>query len=195
MSILVDHEIRQAVSDGTLIIRPFSHKRVNPNSYDITLGDDFVWYRKPGLGEPMYIDPFDRKTVDLCTVEEKTKAIKIGQGEFVLAQTIETIGLPKNMAAVLMGKSSLARLGITIHQTGGFIDAGFTGTLTLEVGNINPRPVVLHTGMAIGQLVFHRLGHEPEVDYGAKTSSKYQGQEVPTLSKYYLNERISVDAL
>jgi dCTP deaminase len=189
MSILVDYEIRDYCKSSDLI-DPFFDRNLNPNSYDITLSDDFVWYRRPGLGEPLYIDPFDKKTVELCIVEEKARAIKIGLGEFVLGCTVEKIHLPPNMAAVLMGKSSLARLGITIHQTGGFIDCGFQGTLTLEIGNINPRPVVLHAGMAIGQLVFHKLEKTPEIPYDQKGSSKYQGQIIPTLSRYHMNERV-----
>ncbi|HPC12981.1 MAG TPA: dCTP deaminase [Bacteroidales bacterium] len=189
MSILVDHEIRDLCRDAELI-SPYYERNINPNSYDITLADDFVWYRKPGLGEPMFIDPFDRKTVELCVVEEKALAIKIGQNEFALGRTVETINLPSNIAAVLMGKSSLARLGITIHQTGGFIDSGFKGTLTLEIGNINPRHIVLHAGMTIGQLVFHKLPNAPDVTYGEKKTSKYQGQIAPTLSRYHMNECI-----
>jgi dCTP deaminase len=195
MTILVDFEIMTLVEEGDLGIEPFHSRNLNPNSYDITLGDEFIWYRKAGLGEPLYIDPFDRKTVDLCTVEEKCKAIKIGQGEFVLARTVEKITLPRRLAAVCMGKSSLSRLGINIHQTGGFIDAGFSGTLTLEIGNVNPRPVVLHAGMPVAQLVFHVLSVSPAIPYGEKSTSKYQGQVSPTLSRYYQNERLTIDGI
>lgn len=195
MNILVDYQIAALVENGNILIDPFNERNLNPNSYDITLGDEFVWYRKAGLGEPMYIDPYDKKTIELCTVEEKCKGIRIGQNEFVLATTIETIGLPRNCIAECHGKSSLARLGVTIHQTGGFIDAGFRGTLTLEIGNINPRPVVLHTGMPIGQLVFFVLDNAPAIDYGQKQTSKYQDQIGVTLSKYHLNRTVTKDGI
>jgi len=187
--ILVDHQIEDVVEKGILLITPFSKDNVNPNSYDITLDDKFIWYTNAGLGNSLYIDPYDEQTIEQCIKKEESKFIVIKQGEFILAQTKELFEFPPTIAAILMGKSSLARLGITIHQTGGFIDAGFRGTLTLEIGNINPRPVMLYSGMQIGQLVFHKLDDIPNRPYNEKSTSKYQDQYGPTLSRYYQNVR------
>lgn len=187
--ILVDHQIVDAVEKGILTISPFVEANLNPNSYDITLDNKFITYRPAGLGNSPFIDPYDGNTIKQCIKEEVTDCIAIKQGDFVLAQTVEYFDFSPMIAAELMGKSSLARLGLTIHQTGGFVDSGFRGTLTLEIGNINPRPILLHSKMPIGQLVFHKLEEMPRYPYGDKITSKYQGQGQPTLSKYYYNDK------
>ena len=61
------------------------------------------------------------------------------------------------MVARVEGRSSLGRLGIIIHSTAGFVDAGFTGTITLEITNINRMPVALHPGMRVCQLAFETM--------------------------------------
>ena len=76
-------------------------------------------------------------------------------GEFVLGSTIERIGLPDDIVARVDGKSSLGRLGILIHATAGFIDAGFNGQITLELSNVATLPIRLWPGMKIGQISVH----------------------------------------
>ena len=118
----------------------------------------------------------------------KAEYIDINPGMFVLAETYEAITLPDNVVATIEGKSSIARLGITLHQTGGWIDAGFSGTITLEICNANQRPVRLHAGMPIGQLVFYTT-EKAEKPYGAKGDAKYLNQKNATLSRYHENRR------
>lgn len=108
---------------------------------------------------------------------------------FLLAETHECITLPDNIVATIEGKSSIARLGIALHQTGGWIDAGFCGTITLEISNANRRPVRLYAGMPIGQLVFYTT-ERAEKPYGSKGGdAKYLNQRQATLSRYHKNIR------
>ena len=109
----------------------------------------------------------------------------IHPGQFILAHTLEYIKLPTYLAARLEGRSSLARLGIIIHSTGGFIDAGFEGQLTLEMTNINKVPVKLYPGMKIAQIAFEILDKEAERPYNQRIESKYNKQRGPTLSKIF----------
>jgi len=88
----------------------------------------------------------------------------------------------------LEGKSSLGRLGLLIHSTAGFVDAGWDGHLTLELSNVANLPIAIYPGMKIGQISFLRMSSPAEHPYGSdKTGSKYQGQRGPTPSRYYLN--------
>ena len=85
-------------------------------------------------------------------------------------------------------KSSLGRLGLLIHSTAGFVDAGFSGNLTLELSNVANLPITIYKGMPIGQLSFMRMDRAVDTAYGADgKGSKYQGQAEPTASRYYLN--------
>jgi deoxycytidine triphosphate deaminase len=84
--------------------------------------------------------------------------------------------------------SSLGRLGLLIHSTAGFVDAGFEGNLTLELSNVANLPITIYHGMPIGQISFMRMDGPVEHAYGSEeTGSKYQGQGEPTASRYYLN--------
>jgi deoxycytidine triphosphate deaminase len=84
--------------------------------------------------------------------------------------------------------SSLGRLGLIIHSTAGFIDAGFDGHITLELTNIATLPITLYPGMKIGQVSFMEMTTPAENPYGSGArGSKYQGQRGPTPSRYFEN--------
>ncbi|NYT06528.1 MAG: dCTP deaminase [Methanomicrobiales archaeon] len=182
--ILVDWQIRDRIARGFIGIDPFDEKLVQPNSLDIRLGDHFVWYRP---GEEA-IDPYDAASIRADVEERRSESIVIPPGKFLLAETLETISLPDNIVASIEGKSSIARLGIALHQTGGWIDAGFRGTITLEISNANQRPVRLYAGMPIGQLVFYTT-ERAERPYFSKGDAKYLDQRQATLSRYNENPR------
>ncbi|MEZ4537230.1 MAG: dCTP deaminase [Cyanobacteriota/Melainabacteria group bacterium] len=119
-------------------------------------------------------------------------SIVIHPKQFVLGATLEKLTLPSDddIVGQLTGKSSLARLGVMVHVTAGFIDAGFStppAQITLEIYNVGNRPVCLHAGMAIGQMVFTRTA-PCELPYNKKPSAKYNGQKAAAHSKYYLNK-------
>ena len=180
--ILVDYQIKQRIEDGTLGITPYNEDSINPNSYDLHLSNQFKYYINNG----QMIDPYDRNTIIYGHEVVEAETFTIQPGMFMLAVSQETITLPKNICAACEGKSSLARLGLTIHQTGGWIDAGFGGTLTFELYNVNNRPIRLYSGMPIAQLVFFE-GETCRVGYNEKSSSKYKNQTGATLSRYHLN--------
>ena len=76
----------------------------------------------------------------------------------MLGQTLERVTLPDDLVARLEGKSSLGRLGLLIHSTAGFVDAGFSGNLTLELSNVANLPITIYEGMPIGQTLVHAHG-------------------------------------
>ena len=90
--------------------------------------------------------------------------------------------------ARLEGKSSLGRLGLLIHSTAGFVDAGWDGQLTLELSNVATLPITLYPGMKIGQISFIRMSTPADHPYGStEVGSKYQGQVGPRPSRYWEN--------
>jgi dCTP deaminase len=124
---------------------------------------------------------------ELVEVEDERPFI-LHPGEFVLGQTLERVGLPDDIVARLEGKSSLGRLGLLIHSTAGFVDAGFEGNLTLELSNVANLPITIYKGMPIGQISFMRMDGPVERPYGSdEAGSKYQGQAEPTPSRFHLN--------
>lgn len=135
--------------------------------------------------EYSYIDV--RKNLDnlMDKTEIPTPAPFILQpGQFILASTVEYIGLANNIVARLEGKSSLGRLGILIHSTAGYVDPGWKGTLTLEISSVARIPITLYYGMEIGQISFLRLSTPSERPYGSVgLGSKYQGQVGATATR------------
>jgi len=157
------------------------------------------WWRNPQADNMIirldhtaeFIDPYAAHTdlTELVEIPEGT-AFVLHPGEFVLGSTIERIGLPDDIVARVDGKSSLGRLGILIHATAGFIDAGFNGQITLELSNVATLPIRLWPGMKIGQISFMKLDEPVERPYGhPELGSKYQGQSGPVASEYRHNRR------
>lgn len=182
--ILVDWQISNLINDKRIIIDPFSETNIQPNSYDITLSHTFVTYDFDISS--VVVDPYDYNTYKHLGKTQTISEITIAPNCFILGATLEHIALPSNIAAEVNGKSSLARLGLSIHQTGGWIDAGFTGTITLEIKNVSPYSIKLHAGMPIGQLVFHKTDRA-QTPYCTKPTAKYNNQTLPQPSKYFLN--------
>ena len=130
--------------------------------------------------------------------EELTELVAISEddvlmlhpGEFILGSTVERVRLPNDLVGRLEGKSSLGRLGLLIHSTAGFVDAGWDGHLTLELSNVANLPITLYPGMKIGQISFLRMTTPAAIPYGsAGLGSKYQHQRGPTPSRYFENFR------
>ena len=188
--ILSDHSILRAVTDGRLAINPFDSSCLQPCSYDVTLSPDFLIQPFAATVTPLRHTPIDPLTVDAAQMERclGVDEMVIDPGVFVLGATNETIGLPSDIAGRIEGKSSLARLGLVIHQTAGFLDAGFTGQITLELVNVALRPIRLYPGMKIGQVSFIQMTTPADRPYGSPgLNSKYQNQDGPTGSAYYGN--------
>ena len=140
------------------LILPYTEKQLNPNSYDVTLQDTIIVYEVDA--EDGYADGGDHTLHGVHTKPIKINGYYMLQpGQFVLGATVEKISLPDNMMARFDGKSSLGRLGLCTHVTAGFIDAGFNGTITVELKNENSFPIMLKPGMRIGIIrIFERGG-------------------------------------
>lgn len=131
---LNDITIEQCVDHQDLIL-PYTEKQLNPNSYDVTLRDIIIVYERASSRNVVgYMDGGDHTLHGVYTKQVKIDGYYMLQpGQFVLGATVEKISLPDNMMARFDGKSSLGRLGLCTHVTAGFIDAGFIGTITVEL--------------------------------------------------------------
>jgi dCTP deaminase len=184
--ILSDRSIRDALEDGRIVIDPLLEGAIQPSSVDLRVDRYFRVFRNDTTP---YIDP-KRPQEDLTELVEVDDdgAFILHPGEFVLGTTLERVALPDDTVARLEGKSSLGRLGLLIHSTAGFVDAGWDGHLTLELSNVANLPIAIYPGMRIGQISFLRMSSPAEAPYGSEvTRSKYQGQRGPTPSRYYQN--------
>ena len=184
--ILSDRTIREELKAGRIVIDPVDDADIQPSSVDLRLDRYFRVFRN-----------HTQRVIDVKEDQENlTELVEIPQddvfilhpGEFVLGSTAERVALPDDLVARLEGKSSLGRLGLLIHSTAGFVDAGWDGHLTLELSNVANLPITLYPGMKIGQISFLRMTTPADAPYGsASVGSKYKGQRGPTPSRYYEN--------
>jgi dCTP deaminase len=184
--ILSDRTIREQIDAGRIVIDPFDADCIQPSSVDLHVDSEFRVFRN---NRYPFIDVKQRQEDLTELVEVKPdEAFILHPGEFVLGSTLERVAIPDDLVARLEGKSSLGRLGLLIHSTAGFVDAGFSGNLTLELSNVANLPITIYQGMPIGQISFMRMDGPVEWPYGSReTGSKYQGQAEPTPSRFYLN--------
>ena len=127
--ILSDRSLREEIAAGRIIIDPFDDSCVQPSSVDLHLDHRFLVFRNHTMGH------IDVRT-DLSALTEQVEVAGddpfiLHPGEFVLGSTSERVGVPDDLVARLEGKSSLGRLGLLIHSTAGYVDAGWDGQLTL----------------------------------------------------------------
>jgi dCTP deaminase len=188
--ILSDRTLREQIAAGRIVIDPLDDHLVQPSSIDVRISNLFRVFRNHTRG----VIDVKEDTTDLTELIEipadGSQPFMLHPGEFVLGSTLERIAVPDDLVARIEGKSSLGRLGLLIHSTAGFIDAGFDGHVTLELANVASLPITLYPGMKIGQVSFMQMTTPADKPYGqGATGSKYQGQRGPTPSRYFENFR------
>lgn len=161
--ILSDRTLTKLLDEGVVSISPLEDYQIQPSSIDLTLGEEYLYIDNNqhviSMNEPInYIQRNSNKNVIL-------------PHEFLLATTKETIKLPDNISAFVEGRSSIGRMGLFI-QNAGWIDAGFEGKITLELFNATNRPIALHSGRRLCQIVLAKMDDHAEFPY----TGKYQGQ-------------------
>ena len=194
MAILSDIDLKKCIDDGKIVIDPLTdEKQIQPSSIDMRIGDEFKVFRV--IRKP-FIDPKDDDDIasymESLTVEDG-EAFIIHPNEFALATTYEYVKVPDDLVARVEGRSSMGRLGVTMHVTAGYIDPGFEGKITLEISNIGAMPVALYPGQRVCQLVFETMTTPADKPYGhPDRNSKYMGQKSPESSRikddYELNK-------
>ena len=150
--ILSDRSLREAIDGGRIVVDPYDPGLVQPSSIDVRLDRLFRVFRNHTAG---VIDVKQDQTglTELVEIAEDG-VFMLHPGEFVLGSTLERVAVPDDLVGRVEGKSSLGRLGLLIHSTAGFVDAGFDGHITLELANVASLPITLYPGMKIGQISF-----------------------------------------
>lgn len=189
--ILSNARIHEALDNGSLVIDPQPLPRRPPadsarcpyqtSAVDLRLGSEIAYFRE-GLALAIdlrrggFADLFGPNSERRTITEEQPYALL--PNRFVLAKTLERVGLPLRdgatcLAARVEGRSSYARCGLLVHFTAPTIHAGFRGTITLEIINLGPLPILLAPGMPICQLVLEEVAGLP-----FSNESQFQDQRV-----------------
>ena len=122
--ILSGHEIKQQLGEN-IHIDPFDDKRVNPNSYNLSLHDELLVY------EEVVLDM--RKSNRVARVQIPEEGLVLTPNQLYLGRTVERTET-HNLVPMIEGRSSIGRLGLFVHVTAGFGDVGFCWIL--DTGNV-----------------------------------------------------------
>ena len=156
--ILSGKEIHKHIG-GKIVIEPFNEKKLNPNSYNLTLADELLVYDQPVL-DMKRPNPTSRLTLPEEGMVLQPHRLYLGRTE----EYTRTEGY----VPMLEGRSSTGRLGLFIHVTAGFGDVGFAGYWTLEIFCVQPIRIYQH--VEICQIYYHDIDGE----YEPYRSGKYQ---------------------
>jgi dCTP deaminase len=171
---------------GQRMIEPFEPNLVSEGvvsfglssyGYDVRLADEFKAL-DPSQPETAPLDPKAASASHFVDTRASTFVLKPGQ--FVLGRTVEYLRIPPNVLTICAGKSSYARCGIIVNVTP--FEPGWEGYATLCIVNAGPRPVRLHAGEGIAQILFFESDEQCQVTY-ANRQGKYQAQQEITVSR------------
>ena len=155
MTVLNDDNIRKLVEKKVIKITPEPYDiQYQPASLDLRLDDTYLKFRTSSV--PVIDTRCEQECCDSFVFTEEEPLV-LQPGEFVLAQTVERVKLPRTLLGRVEGRSSVGRLGVAVHVTAGFIDPGFDGNITLEIVNLGNIPVVLYPYQRVCQIVFEEL--------------------------------------
>lgn len=121
----------------------------------------------------------DPKNMDMTAfVEREGESIVIPANGFVLASSVERFVIPDDVMCIVFTKSTYARCGIAMQLTP--LEAGWTGYVTVEIGNTTPHQSRVYANEGMGQVLFIK-GSEPCLkSYANKNeggaAGKYQDQ-------------------
>ena len=161
---LSDRDILKEIENGNLVFDPVVElNQVSASSIDLRLADVFTVPRPPSRGISISIDPSVTSAEDVFNEYAQEDFVPSGErfelkpGAFVLGYTLEKVSLPNYLAARIEGRSSMARFGVSIHQTAPTVQANFSGQLRLEISNVGPYTVLLEPGTRFCQLIVEKL--------------------------------------
>lgn len=176
--ILSDHDIKKELAMGRIICDPLNTANISNSSLDLRLGNKIV---KQRCDVPVCFDinKSGKLTInsEIATFEQTISddGYILHPGEFILAQTLEYIGSNcDRIIAQVADKSTLARLGLSVCFSAGYIDAGNSLNITLEIKNHGDLMIELQKGMHICQLKFMYLSRPCDEIYNGKYKNSKQ---------------------
>lgn len=195
--ILTGPKIEHEIAKGGIVIDPSNTDLVGPNSVDLRLHPELKVYdvvewppgSNPYEAQPRHRHPPAARPCPAGILDTRTQpgttslhipetGVILWPGVLYLGRTIETVG-SDTYVPIVEGRSSVGRLGIRVHQTAGFCDLGFLGTITLEIDVLHP--VRVYPGLPICQAYFLTPTGAERLYTG-----RYQGQVEATPSRIHV---------
>ena len=167
--ILSKKTILEYYASGIIEINPFDSDQLNPNSYDVRLGQWFYAVTNEG-GERVYYGP---KHFDVGA------KVPLHYGVGILGMTVEYIATHGDLVAQLRAKSSTGREFWTVCQDAGLGDISYNNHWTAEFSSHLNGTTYITVGQRFGQIVFHATTPADEVYSGQYAQAEWPECMVP----------------
>ena len=188
----IPRQVQCAVANGEIGFTPsLEEDQWGEASVDLRLGFQFTQYKDlqgitvsvaDGLKTVGALNLWNTQTLREQDDFGRRESFELHPGHFVLALTHEAIKVPKNLIALVEGRSTYARLGLSMHQTAPWIQPGWSGPIVLEIAN-HGKLVIKLTPLIDRpcQLTFFELKSvlPDDLAYGSRESDRYQDQKHP----------------
>lgn len=173
---LTDKEVLKLIQEKKITFDPFDINSLKAGRYEVHLGQFILVPKDPGK----VVDPLDESTQpEYDKIDLKQQSVILKPGTFVLGQTDELVGIPADIGMLIDGSTTLARLGLTIHQSATFLAPGQDPhVITLEFYNAGIWDIKLTYGMRIGKILAFRFSEKNVIE--ARSYNHYNGQKEAT---------------
>jgi dCTP deaminase len=148
-----DTDILEAIKKGDLKVEPLFEGSVRPGGLRLHLGETIL-KPKPGIVADVKIGVMPE--YEKIIIPEEGYLLE--PGGFVLSATYEKVSIGNNIGFLIEGRSTLARLGLTIVQTAMIVYPGHTNrAVTLELANHGPNAIKLYPQMKIARVALFEM--------------------------------------
>lgn len=170
---LSNEDIKLAIKNRELIIQPFSETYIRASGITLHLGKHLL---KPIPGTVVDVKNRVAPSYDEIIIEEE-KPYPLAPGEFLLGHTYQTVTVGPSLGFLIEGRSTLARVGLTIVQTAMLVYPGHRDrAITLELANHGANTILLYPKMKIARVALIELKTPSSENYDDK--GKYRHQSV-----------------
>jgi deoxycytidine triphosphate deaminase len=181
---LTDAQLRARLSDFEFVAEdtelPFDEDQIGPCSIDLRLSLTYWTPKTRGRKSQQVVDLERSKLMELSPNRGWRKhelkpgeKISIAPGGMVLGRVSEDFRMPSDCAGAIEGRSSFARLGLSVHASAGFINPGWRGHMPLTLVNHSPATIRIPVGTPVCQLMVIQLSERVEADYAQRSDRKY----------------------
>jgi len=179
--ILSDLDLSNMIRSKRLKIEPFIDEIVRENGIDFRLAPQ-VGRHNTMMGDSFVMDPSNEQMIKSAyKIEDDVSQIIIGAKEQVLLSTVEHVTLPDDLVGMVELRSTWARHGLSMPPT--IIDAGFSGTVTLEVINNAPYKIAIKPLTRFAHIIFVKTTSMVEKSYSKGSYTGQRGVKLPKALK------------
>ena len=174
--ILSDFDLMNYINSKRLKIEPFSREIVRENGIDFRLADEIAYHKD--MGSDFVMDPSNKEMIAKAyDVKKEQDTLVLRPREQVLLSTVEHVTLPDDLVGIVELRSTWARHGLSMPPT--IIDAGFSGTVTLEVVNNAPYSIGIKKHTRFAHIIFIKTTSKVESSYSTGSYSGQVGIKLP----------------